>query len=60
MATSEATDPLVPVPGHTAYQCVLELTMPRNVESLPLLVRFRQGGEELETLELNLDLSEGP
>jgi serine/threonine protein kinase len=51
---------LQPVPGNTAYDGVLELTMPRGEESLPLLVYFRQGRKELETLELALDLAEVP
>jgi hypothetical protein len=54
------THTLEPDPNRTAYRCLVELTMPRDTETLPLLVRFRQGGEELETLEVTLDLVEGP
>jgi hypothetical protein len=54
------TRTLEPVPDHTAFKGVVEVTMPEGEESLPLLVRFRQGGKELEALELSLDLVERP
>ena len=44
------------VPGGKDYQAVLALTMPAGADALPLLVRFQQGGKELRTLELNLDV----
>jgi hypothetical protein len=44
------------VGGAGAYHGLVTLTMPGGVDSLPLLVRFRQGGEEVVTLELSLDL----
>jgi hypothetical protein len=50
------TCPLEPVPGGRACQGLLTLAVPRGIDSLPLLVRFEQAGEELRTLELELEV----
>lgn len=39
-----------------AWQCLVPLTVPGGEESLPLLVRFDRGRDELLTLTLNLDV----
>jgi hypothetical protein len=57
---SAQSHPLVPLAGNAAHHADVKLTMPRGAASLPLLVRFQQGDEELTTLGLTLDLVEGP
>ena len=44
------------MPGGADYHAVFTLTMPAGADALPLLIRFQQGGKELRTLELNLDV----
>jgi hypothetical protein len=48
------------LPGGAAYQGLISLEMPSGTTELPLIVRFRRAGADLETLELCLDLVEGP
>jgi hypothetical protein len=38
------------------YQCIVTLTMPNEGTTLPVLVRFLKGDEELHALMLNLEV----
>jgi hypothetical protein len=49
---------LEPVAGGEDRQCVAEIVMPQAEGSLPVLVRFQRGGDELRTLTLTLDVAE--
>jgi hypothetical protein len=53
------TCPLKPVPGGEDYQQVVTLTMPPAEATLPVMVRFQKGRQELRTLFLNLDVVAG-
>jgi hypothetical protein len=50
------TCPLAQVPGGEDYQVVVTLTMPPEETTLPVMVRFQKGRQELRTLFLNLDV----
>jgi tetratricopeptide (TPR) repeat protein len=53
------TVPLVPVPGSDDCQGVVTFHMPDFETDLPLVVRFQQGDEELQTLMLTLKIVKG-
>jgi O-acetyl-ADP-ribose deacetylase (regulator of RNase III) len=46
------------VPGSDDYQSIVTLTAPASAPSLPVLVQFAQGGRELQTLMLHLDVAQ--
>lgn len=48
---------LQPVSGGDDYQKVVEVSMPDAETTLPVLVQFTKGGEELQTLTLNFDVT---
>jgi serine/threonine protein kinase len=47
------------VPGREGYQRVLTVTIPEAEATLPVLVRFQRGPEELQTLFVELEVSAG-
>ncbi len=51
--------PLKPVPAGNDYQCIVTLTMPQEETTLPVLVQFQRGDEELRRLVLKLGVMEG-
>jgi hypothetical protein len=51
--------PLETVSGSNDYHQIIPLLMPREETTLPVLVRFQRGQEELRTLTLNLDVVTG-
>jgi hypothetical protein len=50
--------PLEPVSPGNDYQCILAITTPDKETTLPLLVQFQRGDEELRTMVLNFNVTE--
>jgi O-acetyl-ADP-ribose deacetylase (regulator of RNase III) len=50
---------LTRVPQSDDLQCTVPLTMPEKKTTLPVMVRFQEGNEELRTITLNLQIEEG-